>query len=125
MCESEHALRPANRPHEAETEIAAVAEDQRTRHRLGEGDLDMPEPLLGEARSRRKGFRTLPFGFKRLSLHAHRLRWRRDARMAQRLPHGPFRRGMLAQALGPAFRLFASSGGIDTPARGALGRPAA
>ena len=118
--ESEHAFRPSNRRHEAETEIAAVADQERTRRRFGECDLDMPKPLLRKARSGREGFRTLPFGFERLTLHAHRLRRRRDARMAQRLTHGPFRRGMLAQALGAALRLFARPAGIDAPARGAL-----
>ena len=80
----------------------------------------MPETLLGEARSRREGFRTLPFGFERLTLHAHRLCGRRDVRMAQRLAHCPFRRSMLAQALGTALRLFAPPARIDAPARGAL-----
>ena len=118
--ESVHALRPANRPHQAETEIAAVAEDQRTRRRLGECDLDMPKPVLGKARSQREELRTLPFGFKWLSLHTHRLRKRRDARVPKRLPHGPFRRSMLAQALAGALRLFASPARVDAPARGGL-----
>jgi hypothetical protein len=89
---------------------------------MGESDLDVPEPLFSEACAAREAFCTLPLGLEGLALNTDRLHWYVDVCVTQSLAHSRFRRPLLAQALGAAFRLFAHPARVNAPACGAFGK---
>lgn len=94
------ATQPGDRHHHAQAEEPAVADDQRTRDWLGEGDLDVPEPLLGESGAWRKRLDALAVALEGLALDPDRLGSRVHLRMPQGLEH----RGGRALLFVDAFR---------------------
>jgi hypothetical protein len=66
------ALGPLDRRHNSKTEETTVSEDQWSFERSIETDLDVPEPLLRETRSRRKCFYALAMRLERLALYEDR-----------------------------------------------------
>src|SRR4051812_23928974 len=77
--------RVALRRQQTKSEIATVADQERPAQRLGKRDLDMPQPLLSEARFRRKILGAGATPRERLALQTDRLGSRGDAGMPQRL----------------------------------------
>ena len=59
-----------SRRHDAESEPSAIADDDRSRYRIGKRDGDMPQRSRGESAGGESAGRQ-PFRVKRLDLHAH------------------------------------------------------
>jgi hypothetical protein len=104
----------AYRPHDAKPKVAAVADRERPAQRCRKRDLGMPEPLLGEARTRLERLGARAAGLERLALHADGGGPRSHPGVAQRRGDGSDGAGLLGEAFAPQLGLCASGGRIAT-----------
>jgi hypothetical protein len=86
---------PIERTHDSQTEKAAIADHQWSTNRLGEGDLDMPEPIWCEASARCEGLRLAAVTVEGLSLNPDDLRGETPAGVTQRMYNGSCRASLL------------------------------
>jgi hypothetical protein len=112
----------ADRFHQAESQIAPIANDQGTAHWRREGDLNMPKALLRKTCIRRKELRMFAFSSKGLTLDSNCRDACPDACVAQRLQRRAGRTAPLLSALGCSFSFgkIVRPGRVDPPTSSSL-----
>src|SRR6266545_220370 len=112
--EREHAALDL-RGHHTEAEEAPVPQNERASDLALELDLDVPERILGKARSLRKALRPRAVGVERLSLNVSTGERSLDPRVSERLSNGVPRRSFFRLALRSRLGLFALTLRFDAP----------